>query len=249
MIGEFHGNRSPPPTDQFYVGCDQYREALSAELDGETPAVPAAAVRAHVRSCPGCAEWEEKAGRVGRLLRVGHAEPMPDLAPLVVGAQRPRRRAAPLVRASLVAVAVVQAMLAWSGALTGHDSMASGHLAEETGAWNLALAVAFLAAATRPRTAAALVAPIGVFVTVLFVTAAGDVVAGTVDGARLAAHLLVAAGLGLLVAVSRLEAADPDGPPVLTRAPGPFGPLRSVGDPRGRAPSPASPAPVNRSAA
>jgi hypothetical protein len=170
---------------------------------------------------------------------------MPDLAPLVTGAPLPPpRRAATAVRTALVIVAVVQAMLAWSGALTGHDSMASGHLAEETGAWNLALAVAFLAAATRPRTAAALVAPIGVFVTVLFVTAAGDLVADTVDAARLSAHLLVALGLGLLVAVSRAEAAHPDGPPARAAVPGPGGPLRSAADPRGRLVAvPAAPAP------
>jgi predicted anti-sigma-YlaC factor YlaD len=196
------------------VGCDQYREALSALLDGEAPDVPEQTVRAHVRSCRACAGWEEEARRVVRLVRLAPAEPMPDLAPLVAGALRPpRRRLATLVRAALAVVAVVQAMLAWSGALTGHDSMATGHLAEETGAWNLALAVAFLAAATRPRTAGALVVPIGVFVAVLSVTVVGDVVAGTVDGARLAGHLLVAAGLGLLVAVSRTEAAEPDLPP------------------------------------
>ncbi|HEX6755318.1 MAG TPA: zf-HC2 domain-containing protein [Mycobacteriales bacterium] len=215
------------------MGCDQYREALSALMDGETPDVPAEAVRAHVRSCPACAGWEEEARRVGRLVRLAPAGPMPDLAPLVAGAVRPaRRRAATAVRAALAVVAVVQAMLAWSGALTGQDSMASGHLAEETGAWNLALAVAFLAAATRPRTAAALVAPIGVFVAVLFVTVAGDVVAGTVDGARLSGHLLVAVGLGLLVAVSRTDAADPDVPPARSRTPRPAPPPDPAADPR-----------------
>ena len=97
----------------------------------------------------------------------------------------------------------MQALLAWSGALTGRDDMATGHLAHEVGAWNLALAVAFLAAATRPRSADALVAPVGIFVTVLGVAAIADAAAGDLAAGRLAGHLLVAVGLGLLVVVGR----------------------------------------------
>jgi hypothetical protein len=95
--------------------------------------------------------------------------------------------------------------------------MVTGHVAHEVGAWNLALAVAFLAAATRPRTAEALVAPVGVFVAVLAVSAVSDAVAGDLRGSRLAAHLLVAAGLGLLVSMARayppLPPADGSAPP------------------------------------
>ena len=51
-------------------------------------------------------------------------------------------------------------------------------------------------------------APVGVFV-----AAVGDAVAGHVDAGSLAAHLLVAAGLVLLVAVTRLAGSLPDVPP------------------------------------
>jgi predicted anti-sigma-YlaC factor YlaD len=203
------------------VGCSQYREALSALLDREEPNLPLAAVHAHLASCSDCVRWEEEAGRAGRLVRVAPAEVMPDLAPLVLHAAPTGRRLrlAHGVRAALVVVAVVQALVAWSGALTGHDSMTSGHLAEETGAWNLALAVAFLAAATRPKAAGALVAPIGVFVVVLFVLASGDIVTRSVTDTRLASHLLVAVGLGLMIAAHRL--AGPDLGRTPTRASGP----------------------------
>lgn len=213
------------------MGCDQYREALSAELDGEPPGVPAAALAGHLRGCAACTDWYGQAARVTRLARLAPAEPMPDLAPAILAAlpDRPVRAARPAApvgaapapsvrvgaaRTALVAVAFVQALLAWSGALTGHDSMTSGHVAREVGAWNLALAVAFLAAATRPRSAEALIAPVGIFVTVLGVAAIGDAAAGDLTGDRLAGHLLVAVGLALLVIVGRSAPAQPGSPPV-----------------------------------
>ena len=227
------------------MGCDQYREALSADLDGEPAGVPAAELGDHLGRCAGCRAWYAAAARVTRLARLAPAAPVPDLAPAVLAAlppaHSPRRRllgrlsrpaaGAPRIdrqppagaRAALVAVAFVQALLAWSGALTGRDPMVTGHVATEVGAWNLALAVAFLAAATRPRTAEALVAPVGVFVAVLAVSAVSDAVAGELGGGRLAAHLLVAAGLALLLVVARSQPAAPpaDVRPVLPRPAGP----------------------------
>jgi predicted anti-sigma-YlaC factor YlaD len=233
------------------VGCDQYREALSADLDGEPTGVPAAELEDHLGRCAGCRGWYAAAARVTRLARLAPAAPVPDLAPAVLAALPPARslRRRPLgrlsrpaggaprierhapagARAALVAVAFVQALLAWSGALTGRDPMVTGHVATEVGAWNLALAVAFLAAATRPRTAEALVAPVGVFVAVLAVSAVSDAVAGELGGGRLAAHLLVAAGLALLLVVARSQPAAPpaDVRPVL---PCPAGPDPADGD-------------------
>lgn len=224
------------------MGCDQYRDALSAELDGEAPGVPAGTLAGHLRECAACRDWYGRAARVTRLARLAPAEPMPDLVPLVLGAlpaPPERRRLLGAARAALVAVAFVQALLAWSGALTGRDDMATGHLAHEVGAWNLALAVAFLAAATRPRNADALVAPVGVFVTVLGVTAIGDTAAGDLAAGRLAGHLLVAAGLGLLVVVGRSAPGRPGTPPAEAAGPAgrPTGP-RAVPD---LAPAPVHP--------
>lgn len=199
------------------MGCDQYREALSADLDGEPPGLDAPVLQAHLDGCAGCRAWYARAGRVTRLARLATAEPLPDLAPAVLAAAAPlrpaRRRGLAVARAALVVVAFMQALLAWPGALTGRDEMVTGHVAHEVGAWNLALAVAFLAAATRPRTTEALLAPVGVFVAVLAVSAVSDAVAGDLLAGRLAAHLLVAAGFGLLVPVSRVQPPPPWVPP------------------------------------
>lgn len=200
----------------MYVGCDQYREALSAELDGEPPGVPEEALAGHLSDCSACREWFGQAARITRLARVATAVPVPDLVPAVLAALPAlgagRRRLLAVARAALVAVAFLQALLAWSGALTGQDDMVSGHVAREVGAWNLALAVAFLAAATRPRTADALVAPVGVFVAVLTVSAISDAFAGDLALGRLLGHLLVASGLGLLVTVGRVAPPQPGVP-------------------------------------
>ena len=195
----------------------------------------------HLDGCAGCRDWYDRAARITRLTRLAPAAPMPDLAPLVLPARPVRRPAATAARAALVVVAFVQALLAWSGALTGQDDMATGHVASEVGAWNLALAVAFLAAATRPRTAEALVAPVGVFVGVLAVVAVADAAAGELAAGRLTAHLLVAAGLGLLVAVGRPGARPLPGRPPADRA-RPAGP--SADGPAGPRPVPSLDGPV-----
>jgi predicted anti-sigma-YlaC factor YlaD len=198
------------------VGCDQYREALSAELDGEPHGVPEDALSGHLNGCSACREWFGQAARVTRLVRLAPATPMPDLAPGVLAAlpaiSPARSRAYAGARAALVVVAFLQALLAWSGALTGQDDMATGHVAHEVGAWNLALAVAFLMVATRPRAADALIAPVGVFVAVLAVVAASDAAAGDLALGRLLGHLLVGTGLVLLVTIGRTAPPQPGTP-------------------------------------
>jgi predicted anti-sigma-YlaC factor YlaD len=195
------------------VGCDQYREALSAELDGEPTGVSEEDLSGHLSGCPGCRDWFGQAARVTRLVRLAPATPIPDLAPAVLAAlpvDPPRRRRVFAgARAALVVVAFLQALLAWSGALTGQDDMATGHVAHEVGAWNLALAVAFLMVATRPKAADSLIAPVGVFVAVLAVVAASDAAADDLAMGRLVGHLLVGTGLVLLVAISRTTPAQP----------------------------------------
>jgi predicted anti-sigma-YlaC factor YlaD len=200
----------------MYVGCDQFREALSAELDGEPHGVPEDALAGHLSLCSACRGWFGRAARVTRLVRLAPAAPMPDLAPALLAALPAyppgRRQVFTAARAALVVVAFLQALLAWSGALTGQDDMATGHVAHEVGAWNLALSVAFLMVATRPRAADALVAPVGVFVTVLAVVAAGDAAAGDLALGRLLGHLLVGTGLVLLVTIGRTAPPQPGSP-------------------------------------
>ena len=172
------------------MGCDQYREALSADLDGEPPGVPEDALSGHLSGCPGCRELvrASRPGHPAGPVGAGDADsgPRAGRARGAAGGLARRRRVFAGARAALVVVAFLQALLAWSGALTGQDDMATGHVAHEVGAWNLALAVAFLMVATRPKAADALIAPVGVFVAVLAVVAASDAAADDLALGRLA---------------------------------------------------------------
>lgn len=188
------------------MSCEQYRDAISARLDGEDPGLPDASLDAHLAACPDCASWAAAARRVTRLVRVGPAEPVPDLtAAVLAAAGPPRRRLRPgelLVRAGLGLVALGQLLLSWPS-LLGQDSMAQTmHGAHESGAWNAALAVALGWVAVRPRHAAGLVPLLAALLAGLVGVSLPDLVHGYVDPGRLSTHLLVGCGLGLVATLA-----------------------------------------------
>ncbi len=150
-----------PPGDFWGMGggdmpCDGCREAISAGLDGEQLLDEAAAVATHVEGCRECRSFAERAARITRLTRTRLAEPTPDLATAVAAAApRPRRRiGVDAVRVALGGVGIAQLALAVSGMVGGEAGAHHGavelagasaaHLANESAAWNVALAVGFL---------------------------------------------------------------------------------------------------------
>jgi predicted anti-sigma-YlaC factor YlaD len=76
------------------------------------------------------------------------------------------------------------------------------HIAHETGAWNLAVAAAFLAVAAVPRLAAGALPVLGSFAALLLPVTLADLGAGHVHVERAVAHLLLFAGVVLLSAVA-----------------------------------------------
>jgi hypothetical protein len=117
-----------------------------------------------------------------------------------------RRRGWPMtmLRVALAAVAVGQAIVAWPALALGADTMeAPTHVAHESGAWNVALAVALLAVARRPRYSVGLLPLLAAFVAVLAVVSLPDLAAGHVPGGRLASHLLLVGALALVAALAR----------------------------------------------
>jgi predicted anti-sigma-YlaC factor YlaD len=148
-------------------------------------------------------------------LRLGTVS-VPDLAEAIItGVALPARRVLLrrfLLRLALVVVGAVQLGIAVP-ALTG-DSLGmamSTHAAHEGAAWNLAIGVAFLAAALAPRRASGLIPLLGTFIVVLTALSVRDVAAGAVSLGRVATHLAAVAGLLLLLAVDRAERALPPG--------------------------------------
>jgi predicted anti-sigma-YlaC factor YlaD len=175
----------------------------------------ASALDHHLETCPDCARWAAEAGRATRLARLD-VTPVPDLsAQITAGIALParrilRRRLA--LRAALGLTGMAQLAIGLP-ALTG-DSMGmamSAHGAHETAAWNLAIGVAFVAAAVLPRRATGLIPLLGTFTLVLGALSVRDLAAGSVTVGRLATHLAVLVGLVLLIVLDRAERALPPG--------------------------------------
>ncbi|TFV54510.1 hypothetical protein E4P41_18715, partial [Geodermatophilus sp. DF01-2] len=107
------------------------------------------------------------------------------------------------LRLALLAVGVAQAGFAWPSLVAGAGAMSAPvHMAHETGAWNLGVAVAFLAVAAAPRLAAGALPFLGTFTVLLAVLTVADLRAGHVHADRAVAHLLVLVGVALVAVVA-----------------------------------------------
>lgn len=195
------------------MACSPFREAVSARLDGEPLGMPSPALDAHLAACPGCASWAADAAVVTRRARLAPAPPVPDLTAAVLGAlprELPGAAAAArsgladsALRLALVAVGVAQAGMAWPVLAFGAGAMSAPvHLAHETGAWNLAVAAAFLAVAASPRMAAGALPFLASFAALLVPVTLTDLGAGHVHADRAVAHLLLFAGVVLVSVVA-----------------------------------------------
>jgi predicted anti-sigma-YlaC factor YlaD len=191
--------------------CSPFREAISARMDGEPLGMPARALEDHLGTCPSCATWSENAGRTTRRARLAAAPAVPDLTGAVLAAlprelpgaaAAARRRVVDTgLRLALLAVGVAQAGIAWPVLVSGAGAMsAPAHMAHETGAWNLAVAAAFLAVAAAPRLAAGALPFLLSFAALLVPVTLADLGAGHVHADRAAAHLLLVAGVALVSA-------------------------------------------------
>ena len=206
--------------DHLIMSCDPYREALSALLDGEAPAVDPAEVDAHVRSCAGCAAWADELGTLHRMVRVRAAEDVPDLTARILATApapaTPRRAPVPerisTVRWALFVVALTQLLLAAPALLLGEDAGATVHIARELGSFDVALAVGFLVAAWQPARAWGLLPVATALGLVMGVTALVDLIGGTASTLGEAHHLLDIAGVALLWVVAREPLGRPDNP-------------------------------------
>jgi predicted anti-sigma-YlaC factor YlaD len=195
------------------VRCDRFREAASARLDGEPLGMSASALDHHLATCSDCARWAAIAGRATRLARLD-VTPVPDLsaqitADIALPVRKVLRRRLAL-RVTLGITGLAQLAIGLPD-LNG-DSMGmamSTHGAHETAAWNLAIGVAFVAAAALPRRATGLIPLLGTFTVVLGALSVRDLAAGSVGPARLATHLAVLIGLVLLIFLDRAERALP----------------------------------------
>jgi predicted anti-sigma-YlaC factor YlaD len=202
------------PGDYEDVGCEQCRDALSAQLDGEDDPRQRAAVDAHLAGCADCRQWSDDAAAVTRLVRMSVVAPAPAINDTVLDAAPGpgRRRLVGGLRLALGVLGFAQFTLgmaqigAYSAAEHVHSGSAdvsSAHLRHESAAWNVALGAGFGWIAVRRSRPAGLVPLLTAFVGLLTLLSASDLWAGEVDTTRLLTHALVVLGYLIVIALSR----------------------------------------------
>jgi predicted anti-sigma-YlaC factor YlaD len=150
---------------------------------------------------------------VTRRARLAAAPPVPDLTAAVltalprelpgVAAAARSRLVSSALRLALLAVGVAQAGVAWPALASGTAAMSAPvHMAHETGAWNLGVAAAFIAVAAAPRLAAGALPFLCTFAALLVPVTIADLRAGHVPADRALVHLLLLAGVALVVTVA-----------------------------------------------
>lgn len=201
------------------MDCVVAREALSARLDGEREPVPSARVDEHLRDCPECATWYDRAGLQALQLR--------DLANTgLIGAVsgRPNRgtgavsglwqRVSPhVLTIAIVVIGVAQVGLAIAqaaginfGMVAAHHGSASGaHLLNESTAWSAALGIATMAMAFRRRIAPGLACVLVIYCGFLAYYVVSDALAGQVTPVRVLSHVPVALAAVVSMWASRTE--------------------------------------------
>jgi predicted anti-sigma-YlaC factor YlaD len=204
------------------VGCERYREALSARLDGEDLPLDAAGLDAHLAGCGGCRQWAQDAAAVTRLARVQvmARQPRVDAAALAAGRKRRPRlsRALRVLLGAFGAAQFVLGILQAAGSAAGHDHGDSplgvnpGHLFHESAAWNVAIGAGFAWIALRRGRPGGALPMLTAFVALLGILSVNDIAGGRVDGLRLLSHGFVVAGYAIVVALSR-PSLDPGQPP------------------------------------
>jgi predicted anti-sigma-YlaC factor YlaD len=215
------------------MGCEQWREVLSAQLDGEETPAERTAVEAHLAGCGDCRAWFDRAAAVTRRVRLSATVPGGDLTDAVLDALPevpPRRRARAVLslraraalslRAALGLIGALQLVLGLTqigrGVAGPHvhpavEGLAAGHLWHESAAWNVAVGAGFLFVAARRTPPTGLVPMLSAFVGTLVLLSVNDLATGRVDTTRLVSHGFLLAGYVIVVALSR-PGLRPDGP-------------------------------------
>ncbi|MER7590270.1 zf-HC2 domain-containing protein [Micromonospora sp. NPDC127501] len=215
------------------MGCEQWREVLSAQLDGEETAAELTAVQGHLDGCADCRAWFTAAAAVTRRVRTRLVVEVPDRTAAILAAANaaPARRSrwrrsdgrgplvaglraafgrGPLVaglRSALGLLGAVQLVLGLAqvgrGATADHLHPTGQHLWHESAAWNVAVGAGFLFVALRRSPPAGLLPMLSAFVGTLLLLSVNDLATGSVGGERLISHGFLVVGYLITVLLSR----------------------------------------------
>ena len=175
------------------VTCDRWRDAISADLDGEDPGIERRLVDAHLSRCPACRSFAASAGLgTGRPVElVGAPESASELPRQVARIAAIADRAATwsIVRALLAVVAVDILVFSLPALVLGDEQETSAHAARHLGAFTVAYAVGLLVVVVRPARARTMLPVAAVLAGALLVTAVVDLANGRVPLVDEAQHL------------------------------------------------------------
>ncbi len=175
------------------VTCDRWRDAISADLDGEDPGIARRLVDAHLSRCPACRSFAASAGLgTGRPVElVGAPESTSELPRQVARIAAIADRAATwsIVRALLAVVAVDILVFSLPALVLGDEQETSAHAARHLGAFTVAYAVGLLVVVVRPARARTMLPVAAVLAGALLVTAVVDLANGRVPLVDEAQHL------------------------------------------------------------
>lgn len=197
------------------MDCDECREALSADLDGEGDPASVTGASRHLEGCGACRDWEAAAARLHRWVRVRSVESLRDRTDEILAAVPLAVRPRPVregVRYALLAVGLTQLVLALPALLLADSTAVPVHITREVGAFEVALGVGLLASVWRPRLAAGLLPFAGALAGAMLLTAAIDLFQGRTAAASEGQHLLAMTGVALLASLTRRPRARRDVP-------------------------------------
>ena len=190
------------------MSCSTWRDAISAEADGEDPGIEPRLVTAHLDRCADCRAFAASIEGSRRRLLMAPAPSMPDLSRRVskLNAIADRASAWGVVRVLLVVVAVEVIVLSLPALLLG-EGEANAHEARHLGAFTVAYGVALLVVAFRPARARTILPVAAVLAGALLITAVVDLVNGNVPLLEEATHLpeLISVVLVWLLAAAPLR--------------------------------------------
>jgi predicted anti-sigma-YlaC factor YlaD len=130
------------------VDCTRWREAISAEADGERAEIDSRLVAAHIARCAACRSYAES-------VRLAQPRTVPDLADSIskLHAAADRARHPGLLRVTLAVIAVQSVIFAFPSFVFGEEHAAAPHSARHLGAFGIAYGVALLVVVVRPARA------------------------------------------------------------------------------------------------
>ena len=161
--------------------CDRWREAISADVDGEDPGLDRRLLAAHLARCPGCRSFATAVARP----RTTPAPP--DLSRRVrkLAAAADRAGRGSIVRVLLTVVAAQIIVMSLPALVIGDERHAARHL----GAFTAAYGVGLLVVAVRPARARTLLPVAAVLAGALVISAVVDLVDGRIPLVNEAQHL------------------------------------------------------------